>query len=102
MGLADAREHGVAFDTPARNRTIRHGRHALLAAGRDHLRLIEEWMHLDLVADEGLLRELYRLLDQRHGEIRYPDVAGKSQPLDCAERTQGLAQWNLRIGPVQQ
>ena len=45
-------EHLVALDAAARDRTVGNDRHAMLAAGRDHLRLIEERMHLDLIADQ--------------------------------------------------
>src|SRR5215468_1920531 len=100
--LADAREHLVPVHAAAGHRAIGHDRHAVPPAGGDHLRLVDEGMHLDLVAHQRLLRELHGLLDQRDGEVRHADVARKSHTLDLAERAERVAQRNLRIRPVQQ
>ena len=54
MRLADLFEHLVALGAAARDRAIGDNRHAVLAAGRDHLVLIEKRMAFDLVADQRL------------------------------------------------
>ena len=102
MRLRDAREQRVPTHAAARHGTIGHGRHPVPAAGRDHLRLIDERMHLDLIADQRLVRKLHGLFDQRDGEVRYADVAGKSRALDLAEGAERVAQRDLRVGPMQQ
>src|SRR5262245_2708320 len=58
-------------------------------------------MHLDLIADQRLIRKLHGLFDQRDGEVRYADVAGKPRTLDLAERAECVAQRDLRVGPMQ-
>src|SRR6516165_1606832 len=96
------RESTLSLFTPPRATGLGHDRHAVPPAGGDHLRLVDEGMHLDLVAHQRLLRELHGLLDQRDGEVRHADVARKSHTLDLAERAERVAQRNLRIRPVQQ
>src|SRR5262245_19084239 len=84
MRLADARKQFVPAYAAPRHGAIGHGRHAVPAAGRNHLRLVDERMHLDLIADHWLIRKLHGLFDQRDGEVRYADVAGKLRTLDLA------------------
>ncbi len=71
-------EHLGILHPAAGNGAVGHDRHAVSAAGRDHLGLVEKGMDLDLVAGQRLVRDLERLLDQRDGEVGDPDVT--SQP----------------------
>jgi hypothetical protein len=59
-------------------------------------------MNLDLVADERLGCKLHGLFDEGNGKVRYPDVASKSCAFDLAQGAERIAQWNLRVGPMQQ
>src|SRR5262249_35824859 len=56
----------------------------------------------DLIADQRLLRKLHGLFDQRDGEVRHPDMAGKPPALYPAERAERVAPRDLRIRPVQE
>src|SRR6476620_5264243 len=67
----------------------------------DDLRLVDERMHLDMIAYR-LLCQPRRFVDQGDGEIRNPDMARKPHSLDLAERAERLAQRDLRVRPVQQ
>ena len=52
MSFADFLEHLVACGTAARNGAVRDDRHAILAARRNDLVLIQERMAFDLIADQ--------------------------------------------------
>ena len=100
--LCNAGEHLVAVDAAAGHGTIGDGRHAMPPARRNDLRLVDERMHLDLIADQRLVRQPHRFVDQGDGKVRNPDMACKSHALDLAERAERLAQRDLRVRPVQQ
>src|SRR5260370_1215324 len=102
MRLADARKHFVPADAASGHRTISHDGHAVAPAGRDHLRLVNEGMYLDLVADERLGCKLHGLFDERNGKVRYPDVASQTRALDLAQGAERIAQWDLWVWPMQQ
>src|SRR5215469_2399720 len=54
LGGTDAGKDRVLLGITASDRAIGNDRHAMRTASGDDLRLIEEGMHLDLVADERL------------------------------------------------
>ena len=99
---ADPRQKLVISRAAARDRTIGDDRHAVLAAGGDHLRLVEKRMTFDLIANERLGRKPHRLLDELDGEIGHPDMARQPIALDLAQRAERIGERDLRIGPVQQ
>ena len=102
MRLADALEHLVAGNLAAGDRAIGRHRQAAAAAGGQHLALVEERMNLDLVRHQRLARDLHRLLRQRRGEVRYPDMLGASVAPRLAENLEGFRQRHFRVGPVDQ
>jgi len=81
---ADPRQHIVAAGLTLGDRAVGGHRHAVLAAGRQHLRLIEIGMALDLIADQRLGGRFPRRLDQRDVEVGDADVPGQSVTLDLA------------------
>src|SRR6516225_9866181 len=99
---ADARQYLVVAGGAARNRTISDHRHVVPAACGDHLGLVQERMTFDLVADQGFARQSHGLFDEFNCEIRNADMACQAVTLDLAERAERAAEWNLRIGPMQQ
>src|SRR6516225_10031289 len=99
---ADARQYLVVAGGAARNRTISDHRHVVPAACGDHLGLVQERMTFDLVADQGFARQSHGLFDEFNCEIRNADMACQAVALDLAERAERAAEWNLRIGPMQQ
>src|SRR5262249_21396195 len=72
------------------------------AACGDHLGLVQKWMTFDLVADQRFAGQPHSLFDEFNCEIRNPDMARQAVALDLAERAERVAEWNLRIGPMQQ
>jgi hypothetical protein len=70
-------------------------------AGRDHPRLVEERVALDLVADQGFGHDPHRLFDERDREVGNADMARKPVLLDLAQRAKRFRKRDLRIGPVQ-
>src|SRR5215475_10165176 len=54
MGPADPFQYFVPLCAAARDRAVSHDGHAVLAAGADHLVLVEERMTFNLIADQGL------------------------------------------------
>jgi len=102
MRFANALEHFVALRAAARNRAIRNCRHAVPAAGRYHLVLIEKRVALDLITDKRLARNLDRLIEQRHGEIRYAYLPRVALTLHLGHGTERLGQRHAWIRPVDQ
>ena len=78
--FADAGEHLVVLHAAAGDRAVGHDRHAMRAAGGNDFRLVEEWMHLDLVADDRFVGEAHCLVDQRDGEVRHANMARQARP----------------------
>ena len=95
-------DSGRRFRLPARDGAIGHQRHAALARRRDHLRLIEKRMALDLIADQLIACQPSRLRNQRNRKVRHTDVARQPLFLDLTERPDRVRQGNPRIGPMQQ
>ena len=72
---------------PCRARSaIGDHRHAVLLACRQHLVLVDEGMHLDLVADQRLGRHRPGLVQHGRGEIGDADMLGLAVLLGLAER----------------
>jgi hypothetical protein len=59
-------------------------------------------MHLDLVADERLIGNCNRFVEQGYGEIGDADAAREPHALDLAQRAKRLTQRDLRVRPMQQ
>ncbi len=59
-------------------------------------------MAFELIAHQRFAARLYGFVDERNGEVRHPDMAGKAVALDLAERAERFRKRNLRIGPMQQ
>ena len=64
--------------------------------------LIDTGMHLDLIGRQRGLQDRRRLLQHRHREIRHAAMAYLALGDKRVEDGQGLAQWHLTRGPVQQ
>ena len=96
--LADAGEHLVVLRAAAGDRAVGDHRHPMRATGGNDFRLVEKRMHLDLVADDRLVGEAHRLVDQRDGEVRHANMARQARPLrPCrarrAYRRAGCSDW---------
>ena len=84
--LADALERVGARHLAARDRHIGDHRHAVLLARRQHLVLVDEGMHLDLVADQRLGGHRPGLVQHLAGEIGDADMLGLAVLLGLAQR----------------
>src|SRR3974390_3534683 len=102
MSLTDASEYLVHYGAAARDRTIGNHNHAVPFAGGDDLVLVEEWVALDLIADQRLARHLDSFLEQRHREIRHTDLFDVALVLYLGHGAQCLAQRYARVRPVDQ
>src|SRR5499433_2904686 len=100
VALADAREHLVAGHLAAPERAISRDCQAVAATGGKHLALVDERMDLDLVRHQRFARELHRLLQQRDGEIRDPDMLGAPVAFGLAQNAERLLQRHLRTRPM--
>src|SRR5499426_673714 len=98
----DARQHLVAGRGAARDRAIGRDRNAVAAAGGDHLRAVDERVHLDLVGDQRLARQLGGLLDQRHREVGDANMARLAGALGADQGVERLLQRHVLVGPVDQ
>ena len=89
-------------DVPSGAVNILSGRKGeLVPAHRGHeLRLIQIGMILGLQGQQRLGAEMNRLVEQRGGEVGDADMARLALPFGLGQRRHGLAQRNVRVGPM--
>src|SRR5665811_1998072 len=102
MGLADFFQQLVALGVTARDRAVGHHRHAVLAAGGDHLVLVEIGMALDLVADQRFAGDLVGLVEQGHSEIRNADLTRVARAFHLGHGAERFGKRHARVRPVDQ
>ena len=102
MRLADALQRLGARHLAARDRHIGDHRHAVLLARRQHLVLVDEGMHLDLIADQRLAGHRPGLVQHLGGEIGDADMLGLAVLLGLAERADAGLERDVLVVPMDQ
>ena len=95
-------QHRIAEQPAAPERTIGDEDQLVPPRRGQQLRLVEKRMILRLQYDQRLGAEFDRLVEQRDVEIGDADMARQPLPLGLGQRRHGLAQRNVRIGPMDQ
>ena len=90
------------FNAAAGDRAVGDDRHAVPAAGRDHLGLVEKRMHLDLVADQRLARQCTASSTSATVKFETPIWRASPSRLTLHSAPSVSASGILRIGPMQQ